>query len=159
MLCNRKKLAYVSNKPGKTEALNFYRINNEWYLVDLPGYGYAKISRKKRQEWERMTQGYLRHRRVLQCAFVLIDAMVPPQQADIEFINWMGEMQIPFVIAYTKLDRLQEKERQPNIERIQKALLEHWHELPPQFETSAERGWGREDILKFIEQVNAQSAL
>ena len=154
MICGRKKLAYISNKPGKTQSLNFYLINESWYIVDLPGYGYAKISKKKRSEWERMTQGYLVKRQTLQCAFVLIDANVPPQANDIEFINWLGEQRIPFVIAYTKLDKVKEKHRDRNIEAIQQALLEHWHELPPQFRTSANKGWGREEILAFIEEVN-----
>jgi len=157
MICGRKKLAYISNKPGKTQALNFYLINGAWYIVDLPGYGYAKISKKKRSEWERMTQGYLVKRQTLQCAFVLIDANVPPQANDIEFINWLGEHRIPFVIAYTKLDKVKEQHRDRNIEAIQQALLEHWHELPPQFRTSASKGWGRDEILAFIEEVNAKT--
>lgn len=155
MLCGRKKLAYISNKPGKTQMLNYYKINQSWYVVDLPGYGYAKISQKKRKEWERMIQGYLLQRATLQCAFVLLDANVPPQTIDIEFINQLGEMRVPFVIAYTKLDRLKnDEERQTNIARIREALLEYWNELPPQFETSAERGWGRAEILQFIKEVN-----
>ncbi len=156
MLCERKKLAYISNKPGKTQSLNFYRINNAWYVVDLPGYGYAKISKKKRKEWERMTQGYLTKRQALQCAFVLIDANVPPQASDVEFINWLGEKRIPFVIAYTKLDRLKEHQRDQHIEAIQQELLQYWHELPQQFRTSASKGWGRDEILRFIEQVNTE---
>jgi len=146
MICGRKKLAYISNKPRKSQSLNFYLINESWYIADLPGYGYAKISKKKRSEWERMTQGYLVKRQTLQCAFVLIDANVPPQANDIEFINWLGEQRIPFVIAYTKLDKVKEKHRDRNIEAIQQALLEHWHELP-----------GREEILAFIEEVNAKT--
>lgn len=154
MLCQRKDLAHTSGKPGKTQALNYYLINESWYLVDLPGYGYAKISKKKRKDWERMTQGYLSKRQTLQCAFILIDANVSPQNSDIEFINWLGEMRIPFVICYTKTDRLKDEERQQNIEAFQKALLEYWNELPQQFVTSANRGWGRAEILNFIEQVN-----
>lgn len=154
MLCQRKDLAHISGKPGKTQSLNYYLINEEWYLVDLPGYGYAKISKKKRKDWERMTHGYLTKRATLQCAFILIDANVPPQESDVEFINSLGEMRIPFVICYTKADRLKDDERQQNIEAIQKALLEYWNELPQQFITSANRGWGREEILNFIEQVN-----
>lgn len=157
MLCERKKLAYISNKPGKTQSLNFYRINDAWYVVDLPGYGYAKISKKTRREWERMIQGYLIKRTTLQCAFVLIDANVPPQANDIEFINWLGEHRIPFVIAYTKLDRMKEDQCDKNIEAIQQALLKHWHALPQQFRTSANKGWGRDEILQFIEQVNTET--
>lgn len=157
MLCERKKLAYISNKPGKTQSLNFYRINDAWYVVDLPGYGYAKISKKTRREWERMIQGYLIKRTTLQCAFVLIDANVPPQANDIEFINWLGEHRIPFVIVYTKLDRMKEDQCDKNIEAIQQALLKHWHALPQQFRTSANKGWGRDEILQFIEQVNTET--
>ncbi|MDX1940627.1 MAG: ribosome biogenesis GTP-binding protein YihA/YsxC [Saprospiraceae bacterium] len=158
MLCGRKNLAHISSKPGKTQMLNYYRIDNEWYIVDLPGYGYAKISKKKRQEWERMIKNYLMHRLTLQCAFVLIDANVPPQPSDVEFINNLGEMRVPFVIAYTKLDRFKDEEGcRKNIGLIQQALLEYWNELPQEFETSAERGWGRNEILKFIKQVNTQT--
>jgi len=157
-LCGRKNLAHTSSKPGKTQMLNYYKINHEWYIVDLPGYGYAKISKKKRQEWERMTHNYLRHRATLQCAFVLIDANVPPQLSDVEFINSLGEMRVPFVIAYTKLDRFKDDEMcKQNIGLIQQELLQYWNELPQQFETSAERGWGKAEILKFIEQVNTQT--
>ncbi len=156
MLCQRKDLAHTSGKPGKTQALNYYLINAAWYLVDLPGYGYAKISKTKRRQWERMIQGYLSNRATMQCAFVLIDANVLPQANDIEFINQLGEMQIPFVICYTKTDRLKEEERQHNIEAFQQALLEYWNELPQQFVTSSNRGWGREEILAFIDGVNRQ---
>ncbi|MFN7117676.1 MAG: ribosome biogenesis GTP-binding protein YihA/YsxC, partial [Saprospiraceae bacterium] len=116
MLCQRKDLAHTSAKPGKTQMLNYYLINEDWYLVDLPGYGYAQISKTKRHQWERMTRGYLSKRETLQCAFVLIDANVAPQQSDVEFINQLGEMQLPFVICYTKTDRLKDEERQHNIE-------------------------------------------
>lgn len=154
MLCGRKKLAFTSNKPGKTQLLNYYKVNDTWYLVDLPGYGYAKISKKKRKDWEQMIYGYLQRRPTLMCAFVLIDGMIPPQESDVEFINWLGEKRIPFVIAYTKLDRLKDdEERRSNIERIQQELLKYWNELPPQFETSAERGWAREAVLSFIGEV------
>lgn len=157
MLCNEKKLAYISNKPGKTQSLNFYLIENAWYLVDLPGYGYAKISKKMRKEWERMIHGYLLKRETLQCSFVLIDGRVPPQAIDVEFMNWMGEMRLPFVIVYTKLDKLKEQEREKNIEAIQTEMLKYWNELPQQFRTSATKGWGRDEILQFIAKVNAQS--
>jgi GTP-binding protein len=122
--------------------------------VDLPGYGFARISKAKRKDWERMTQGYLSKRQNLQCSFLLIDANVPPQAPDIELINWFGEMRLPFVICYTKTDRMKEELRQKNIEAIQNALLEHWNELPQQFITSADRGWGRKEILNFIAEVN-----
>ncbi len=157
MLCDRKDLAHTSAKPGKTQLLNFYLIDQSWYLVDLPGYGYARISQKKRRDWEIMIQGYLSKRETLQCAFVLVDANVPPQEKDIHFINWLGEMRIPFVLVYTKLDRLKDTQRAEHIQRIQQALLEYWETLPAQFETAAQKGWGRSEILRFIEDVNKKA--
>lgn len=155
MLCKQKNMAHTSQKPGKTQTLNFYLIDESWYIVDLPGYGYAHISKAQRKSWERMTQGYLTKRPTLQCAFILIDGNIPPQASDIEFLNWLGEMRVPFVICYTKLDRMKPAERQRNIEAIQTALLQHWNVLPQQFETSAIKEEGRADILKFIEKVNS----
>lgn len=157
MLCAQKGLAHVSQKPGKTQTLNFYLINESWHLVDLPGYGYAKTARKNRRAWSRMIADYLLHRESLQCAFVLLDANVPPQELDIEFINWLGENQIPFVLTYTKTDRLKSLQQAANIEAIRQALLESWNELPREFITSALRRTGREEILDFIEKVNEGS--
>mgnify|MGYP001351571300 CR=1 FL=1 len=157
MLCAQKGLAHVSQKPGKTQTLNFYLINESWHLVDLPGYGYAKTARKNRRAWSRMIADYLLHRESLQCAFVLLDANVPPQELDIEFINWLGENQIPFVLTYTKTDRLKSLQQAASIEAIRQALLESWNELPREFITSALRRTGREEILDFIEKVNEGS--
>lgn len=154
MLTGRKNIAHISRTPGKTQLLNYFLVNGEWYLVDLPGYGYARISKRKRREWRRMIEGYLQKRIALQCAFVLVDANVPPQELDIEFINWLGESRIPFVIAYTKTDRLKPEELEANIAAMQKALLQHWNELPQQFITSSRQGEGREEILQFINEVN-----
>ena len=157
MLTGRKGLAHTSKKPGKTQMINYFLIDHKWHLVDLPGYGYAKISKKKRQQWERMIQDYLVKRLQMQCAFVLIDAMIPPQPLDLEFINWLGEMHIPFVIVYTKTDRLKAEEVTKNIEAIRAALLKTWEELPRQFITSSEKRTGREDILAFIEEVRERA--
>lgn len=157
MLLGRKNLARTSNTPGKTQLLNYYLVNNQWYVVDLPGYGYARVSKKKRRSWEHMVHSYFINRLSMQCAVVLIDAMVPPQENDIEFINWLGEKQIPFIIVYTKTDRLKEVDRQANIERIREALLKHWETLPQEFETSAREGWGRAGLLDFFAQVNAKT--
>ena len=154
MLCNRRDLARVSNTPGKTQTLNYYLIDKSWYIVDLPGYGYAKISKKKRHEWERMIEGYLLHRQNLGCAFVLVDANIPPQLIDIEFINWMGKMSIPFVIVFTKTDRLKSNEKRKNIEAFNEELLKYWNELPQQFVTSSAKRVGGEMVLDFIEEVN-----
>lgn len=154
MLSNKRALARVSNTPGKTQLLNFYLMNKTWYIVDLPGYGYAKISKKKRYEWEKMIEGYLLHRNTLGCAFVLIDANIPPQLIDIEFVNWMGNMGVPFVIVYTKTDRLKSSEKNKYINAFNNELLKYWNELPQQFVTSSAKRVGAEAILQFIEEVN-----
>ena len=156
MLTGRKNIAHISRTPGKTQLINYYLVNGEWYLVDLPGYGYARISKSKRREWRRMIEGYLQKRQTLQCAFILLDANVPPQQIDIDFINWLGKAAIPFVIVYTKTDRLKPEELEANVLKIQQALLEHWNELPQQFITSAVKNEGQEGILQFISEVNTQ---
>ena len=157
MLMGRKNLAHVSGKPGKTQYLNFYLIDDSWYIVDLPGYGYAKISKTKRKEWEKMIQSYLVKRHNLQCAFILIDCNIPPQKIDIEFINWMGAARIPFLIIFTKKDKSKAEVVTSNIEAFRKSLLENWENLPQQFITSANTGEGRNDILEFIEELNLQS--
>ena len=154
MLTGRKEIARTSKKPGKTQLLNFFLVDGVWYLVDLPGYGYAKISKSKRREWEKMIQGYLKKRQNLQCAFVLIDANIPPQKIDIEFVNWLGEMRVPFVLVFTKTDRLNPEELEVNTERFRQALLEYWEQLPQQFVTSSRTNQGREEILDFIGGVN-----
>ncbi|MCB9275945.1 MAG: YihA family ribosome biogenesis GTP-binding protein [Lewinellaceae bacterium] len=155
-ITGRKNIAHTSNTPGKTQLINYFLVNSDWYLVDLPGYGYARISKTKRQQWEMMIRGYLSKRANLQCAFILIDSNIPPQQLDIEFVNWLGEKQVPFVIVYTKTDRLKPEELESNVERIRAALLEYWNELPQQFVTSAVKREGKEEILHFIGQINQQ---
>ncbi len=159
MMSNKRDLARVSNTPGKTQLLNFYLINKSWYIVDLPGYGYAKISKKKRYEWEKMIEGYLLHRKNLGCAFVLIDSNIPPQLIDIEFINWMGKMSVPFVIVFTKTDRLKKGEKKKNVDTFNNELLKYWNELPQQFVTSSAKRRGAEEILQFIEEVNLEFKL
>lgn len=154
MLCKKKGLAKISKKPGKTQMINYFSINETWYLVDLPGYGYAKISKKKRLEWERMIANYLQKRETLVCIFVLIDSNIPPQQIDIEFINKLGQWRLPFVIVYTKTDRMNRETRKRNIKIIQEELLKYWNELPQQFVTSANSGVGRQEILEMIDEVN-----
>lgn len=155
MLTGRNGLARISKKPGKTQMINYFLVQKEWYLVDLPGYGYAKISKKKRREWEIMIEGYLQHRRTLACAFVLIDANIPAQQIDIDFLNWLGDKNVPFTIVYTKTDRLKPAEVQPNIDRIRQELLNHWEALPQEFITSSVKKEGQKEILGFIREVNA----
>lgn len=154
MLTGRKSLARVSNTPGKTQTLNFYNVDNSWYLVDLPGYGYAKISKKMRLKWERMIERFLMERRNLICTFVLLDSRHPLQEIDLEFINWLGLRNIPFAIVYTKTDKLTKTEKDVNISLIQDELFKYWEELPDQFITSSEKIVGREEILAFIGKLN-----
>lgn len=154
MLCERRSLAHVSNTPGKTQLLNYYLINNEWYLVDLPGYGYAKRSKKERRGFGKMINTYFRERREMTCAFVLIDSNIPPQDIDLDFINWLGGEGIPFALVYTKCDRLKKRELKSNLDAIRSKLLEYWTHLPQEFITSSRKREGREEILNFIASVN-----
>lgn len=156
MIAGRKEIARISKQPGKTQSINYYRVDDRWFLVDLPGYGYAKVSKKMRNQWEQMIRTYLRQRAYLQCAFVLVDSNIPPQPIDIEFINWLGENRVPFVLAYTKVDRLKPVEAEANIAAIQTELKQYWNELPQQFVTSSLDKTGQTEILAFIEDVNEQ---
>ncbi len=156
MLCDKKGLAKTSQKPGKTQLINYFNIDNEWYIVDLPGYGYAKISKTKRNEWQRMIDGYLLRKRTLMCAFVLIDSNISPQKKDLEFIDWCGNMQVPFVIVFTKTDKSKPQLIEDNIRAFQETLLETWEELPQQFITSSNDKKGRDEILSFIQDLNAK---
>ena len=152
MLSGRNKLAKVSNTPGKTQTINHFIINNNWYLVDLPGYGYAKISKVQRRKWEQFIRNYLQKRTNLQCVCLLIDSRIPPQKIDLEFANWLGEMMIPFVIIFTKTD--DRKYKPENIEVFKQAFLETWEEMPQYFLTSSKSKAGKEEFLEFIEEVN-----
>jgi len=154
MLCNHKGLAKVSNTPGKTQTINFFRVDSAWHLVDLPGYGYAKISKKMREKWEDMIERYLITRPQLQCVFVLVDSRHELQGVDLEFINWLGERRVAFVLVYTKTDKLKKAQVPENVERIQKGLLQYWNSLPDQFVTSSEKKVGRQEILDFIGDLN-----
>lgn len=156
MLCQRKNLARVSNTPGKTQTLNYFIVNKSWHIVDLPGYGYAKISKTMRKKWENMIERYLMFRKQLQCVFVLLDSRHPLQEIDLEFINWLGERKIAFCIIYTKIDKLTTTKVDEHVEQIQKGLLEYWNSLPDQFVTSSEKGHGRDQILQFIDDLNQQ---
>ncbi|MDP4711795.1 MAG: ribosome biogenesis GTP-binding protein YihA/YsxC [Saprospiraceae bacterium] len=156
MLCQRQSLALTSRQPGKTQMINYFHINNNWYLVDLPGYGYAKISKAKRQQWKTMIENYLAKRWNLQVAFALIDANIPPQKIDIDFINRLGEMRVPYVLVYTKTDKSKPDEINANIAAFREKLLEYWETLPREFITSANQSTGREAILDFILEVNAR---
>ena len=154
MLTGRKDIAKVSKQPGKTQLINFFKVEEEWHLVDLPGYGFAKISKKKRAEWEKMIERYLIMRRQLFTAFVLLDIRHPLQKIDLEFINWLGERSIPWNIIYTKADKLKPREVEKHVKIIQDGLLEHWSDLPHQFVSSSNSRRGREEILQFIRDLN-----
>jgi GTP-binding protein len=153
MLCERKNMAHTSQHPGKTQSLNFYKAEHSWYLVDLPGYGYAKVSKSSREKWQTMIQYYLSKRKELACCFILIDSNIPPQQNDLDFINKLGSWAVPFAIVFTKTDRGKTTEIQSNIAKFNKALLKSWNALPPQFLSSAEKKIGQENILNYIDEV------
>jgi GTP-binding protein len=153
MLTARKGLAKVSGTPGKTRLLNFFLINKSWYLVDLPGYGYAKVSKSKQKELKSMINNYLLNRESLVMAFVLIDPNIPPTKIDLEFINGLGENEIPFALAFTKTDRMGKVAVVRNIEDFLKELSKNWETLPPYFITSSERRTGKEEILAYIESL------
>jgi GTP-binding protein len=153
-LLGRNELARTSKKPGKTQLLNFYLIEDSWYLVDLPGYGYAKVSQSSRRKWLQMVQGYLKNRPNLVCTFLLIDANVPPQDKDLEFIDYLGVKGIPFVIVYTKTDKLKPDILENNIEAFRNAMLETWETMPQEFISSSVNKQGREDLMAFIEDLN-----
>ncbi|MBN1822177.1 MAG: YihA family ribosome biogenesis GTP-binding protein [Prolixibacteraceae bacterium] len=154
MLVNQKSLAKISGRPGKTQLINHFIINELWYLVDLPGYGYAKVSKTERKKFENFIRSYVLKRENLYCLFVLIDIRHEPQMIDLEFIEWLGMNQIPFVLVFTKADKLKQNEIEENIEKYIQKLLETWEEVPTWFITSAEKGFGRDEILDFIENVN-----
>ncbi|MCK5774943.1 MAG: YihA family ribosome biogenesis GTP-binding protein [Bacteroidales bacterium] len=153
-VCNKTKLAKTSSTPGKTQLINHFLINNEWYLVDLPGYGYAKMPIKMKQKMERMINYYLLRRTNLLTVFVLIDSRHKPQENDLKFMMNLAENQLPFSIIFTKADKSKKKQLAESIDNYKKVLLESWEVLPPYFITSAETGEGGEDILKLIEETN-----
>ena len=154
MLCNHKNLAKTSSTPGKTLLINHFIINKEWYLVDLPGYGYAKRSKTQRDKLEQMIAQYILQRVQLANVFVLIDIRHDPQTIDREFIDWLGQSQIPFCIVFTKADKLSPSKVKPAAEAWMQKMLDTWEELPPYFITSSSSRMGREDILNYIEQIN-----
>jgi len=153
-ITGRKKLAKTSSTPGKTQLINHFIINQEWYLVDLPGIGYAKVSKSQRQKWQKMTTHFLLKRENLLNIFVLIDSRLEPQPIDIEFINWLGASQLPFTIVFTKTDKLSLNKLEINVERFKAVLSKSWEELPLMIISSATTGKGKEDILKLIESTN-----
>ncbi|MBF1126268.1 ribosome biogenesis GTP-binding protein YihA/YsxC [Capnocytophaga gingivalis] len=154
MLTNHKGLAKTSSKPGKTQLINHFLINKEWYLVDLPGYGYAKVSKQSKKTFQQFITDYFKKRRELVCAFVLVDIRHEPQKIDLEFMQWLGENAIPFAIVFTKADKLTEKQIQEHVTSYSEILLQQWEEMPPYFITSSENRMGKEDLLSYIETIN-----
>ena len=154
MLCNHKKLAKTSATPGKTLLINHFIINNEWYLVDLPGYGFAKRSKTVQQKLEQMISQYILQRKQLVNVFVLIDVRHEQQKIDREFIDWLGASQVPFAIIFTKADKLGMPKARKNAEAWMDALRDTWEDLPPYFITSSEKKFGREEVLAYIDEIN-----
>lgn len=153
MLTNHKSLAKTSGKPGKTQLINHFVINKSWYLVDLPGYGYAKASKVQRYKWQRFIVDYLVNRKQLTNLFVLLDSRLEPQKIDLEFMNWCGEKQLPFSMVFTKIDKLSSSELQRNLAKYKKEMLKYWEALPPVFTTSSTSATGREHVLNYIARV------
>jgi GTP-binding protein len=156
MLANQKGLAKVSATPGKTIHINHYMVNDNWYLVDLPGYGYAKRSKDMRNEWQQSMENYFDQRENLACVCVLIDSRLTPQAIDLEFIEYIGQKGIPFIIVFTKADKGTQISTSKNVKSFKQALLDEWEELPEMFVTSAEKKTGKTELLTFLNQVAEQ---
>lgn len=154
-LCNNQKLAKTSSKPGKTLLINHFLINGQWYIVDLPGYGYATASKAQREQLRKMIEGYMLGRQQLTNVFVLIDIRHEPQKIDMEFMQWLGENEVPFAMVFTKSDKLSKTAGLRNVEAYKTAMLKIWEEMPPYFITSSETGQGKDDIINYIEEINA----
>ncbi len=154
LLTYKENLAKTSQKPGKTQLINHFVINDAWYLVDLPGYGYAHVSQKEREKWEKMIRDYLLNRENLHCIFVLIDSRHPAQRIDLEFMQWLGEKGLPFVILFTKTDKQSNTRTQNLIKQYQEKMLEFWEEMPLFFATSAITKTGRDEVVSYIEELS-----
>ena len=159
MITNKSKLAKTSGKPGKTQLINHFKINENWFLVDLPGYGYAQVSKSKRQTFQEFIKDYLLLRQQLICTFVLIDSRLEPQKIDLEFMEFLGENSIPFYMVFTKADKLKLAELNRNIQVYGKVMTKsNWESMPPHFVTSAENTTGKEELLNFIDDLNKKVA-
>tara|TARA_R100000988_G_scaffold81722_1_gene44982 strand:- start:11 stop:598 length:588 start_codon:yes stop_codon:yes gene_type:complete len=156
MLMERKSLAKTSGRPGKTQLINHFIVNKNWYLVDLPGYGYARVSKKAKKTFQKFITNYFEKRKQLVLAFVLVDCRHEPQAIDLEFMQYLGENQIPFSIVFTKADKLKPNALKRNIEGYEQRLLQDWEEMPHYFITSASNGEGREDLLDYIDRINEE---
>ncbi len=154
MLTNHKKLAKTAAKPGKTQLINHFLIDDAWYMVDLPGYGYAQLSESTRKQFQKMIQDYILKRENLVCLFVLIDSRHKPLRIDLEFMEWLGEHGVPFAMVFTKADKLNVTERKQCIQEYQKVMLNTWENLPLAFMTSSEKNVGREELLNYIDELN-----
>lgn len=154
MLTTKKNLAKTSGRPGKTQLINHFLINKEWYLVDLPGYGYAKVPKAERLKWEKFLKRYILKRENLYCLFVLIDSRHEAQKVDLEFMEWLGISGIPFSIIFTKTDKLRPEELEANLKAYEEKMFETWETMPGYFISSSETGAGKDEILDFIENVN-----
>jgi len=154
MLVSKKDMAKTSGKPGKTQLINHFIINEAWYLVDLPGYGFAQVSKVAKDEFQKLISTYILERKNLMCMFVLLDSRLPPQKIDLEFMEWLGENQISFVMVFTKIDKLSKKQFNENIEHYKNEMGESWDELPQQFFSSAEKKLGKKELLDFIADAN-----
>lgn len=156
MLVNRKDLAKTSGRPGKTQLINHFLINDSWYIVDLPGYGYAQVSREKREVWEKFIREYILKRDNLLCLMVLLDSRLKPQAVDVDFMNWLGENNIPFVMVFTKIDKLSKKQFTENTANYKAEMEKTWDEMPQSFFTSAEKKEGRKELMDLIAEANKQ---
>lgn len=154
MLTDRKSLAKTSGKPGKTQLINHFKINENWFLVDLPGYGYARVSKKDRSIFAKFIYDYLENRENLVCTFVLVDSRLEPQKIDLQFMEWLGEKQLPFVIVFTKIDKLSSTQLNKNLSKYRTEMLKTWEEIPQTFMSSSSSGMGQLDILNFIGRTN-----
>ena len=157
MLTARKRLAMTSQKPGKTQLINHFIINNDWYLVDLPGYGYAQRGKENRENLRRIIESYILRRPQLTCLFVLLDCRHAPQKIDLEFMEWLGENEVPFAIIFTKTDKISKGRLQENLDAYRRKMLETWEELPNILTSSSENKDGREEILHYIDEINRQT--
>lgn len=157
MLTNHKNLAKTSGKPGKTQLINHFKINLNWFLVDLPGYGYARVSKKTKEVFQQFITDYFEKRQQLVCAFVLIDIRLEAQKIDLEFINYLGETEVPFCIIFTKADKIGKVKAQQNVAAYKKKVMTNgWEEMPQHFITSSSEGIGRDELLAFIDQINSE---
>jgi GTP-binding protein len=153
MLTGKKGLAKTSGTPGKTQLINHFLINDQWYIVDLPGFGYAKASKSMRSKWEKFIADYLTKRETLMNIFVLLDARLEPQKIDLEFMNWCGEKGLPFSMVFTKIDKISSSVLQKNLAKYKKEMLKYWEEMPPLFTSSSASGYGREPLLNYVDTI------